>query len=145
MGAVLTAGPGTGVVVDAAPAEEERPRGRLLVVVAFMLAVLAPVAVFGSVADRQLVHIDGAMNLHVAERLAHHGQYARMYDFVPSGGAETAPAWLRYHPSEVQTNGPFIAVAATAIWFLGTSQLALQLANLVFLAALAAVLWLLLR
>jgi hypothetical protein len=96
-------------------------------------AVAAPSALFGWRAMRAPISFDGGMNLQVAERLANGQGYTRFYGEV-----------LTY-PHEVQTNGPYMYVAALAIRLFGGSQFGYQLANLVFVAAFAAVVYLLLR
>ena len=79
------------------------------------LAAIVPMLLFGWVGVRQPVHIDGAMNLQVAHELAFRGDYARSYEFVPLKAPQgTESAWHREHPAEVQTNGPYILVAAVA-------------------------------
>lgn len=94
-----------------------------------LLAVAIPLVFFGWVALNEPLSFDGGMNLQVARRLATHGEYARFYDE------------LRFFPHEVQSNGPFLFVAAIWTGVLGTTQLGLQLANLVFVAAIAFVIW----
>ena len=110
------------------------------------LAAILPLLLFGWVAVRQPVHIDGAMNLQVAHELAYRGDYARFYEFVPLAAPPgTESDWFRKHPAEVQTNGPYIAVAALGLRLFGTSPFGLQFANLVFVAVAAVAIWALLR
>lgn len=94
-----------------------------------LLAVAIPLVLFGWVALRQPLTFDGGMNLQVARRMATDWEYARYYDE------------LRFFPHEVQTNGPFIFVAALWTLLLGTGQLGLQAANLAFVAGMALVIW----
>jgi hypothetical protein len=73
------------------------------------------------------------MNLQVATRLTDGEGYTRRYGDVEA------------FPHEVQTNGPYIYVAALAIAVLGPGQLGYQAANLLFVGAVAATVVLLLR
>ncbi len=98
-----------------------------------VLAASLPVLLFGWVALREPLTFDGGMNLQVAQHLFDHGEYARFYDE------------LRLFPHEVQTNGPFIFLAAVVIGLLGESQIGLQLTNLLFVGGAAFVIWRLFR
>jgi hypothetical protein len=124
--------------------------------IGLLLSVALPVTVFGWVALRQPLHGDGALNLQVSSYLVEHGEYARQYDYargtqdaipVPRWEccADERPPWVRPHPYEVQTNGPFIAVAALGILVFGDNSVGYQFASLAFTALFAAVLWALLR
>lgn len=114
--------------------------------VSLVVAVAVPVVVFGWVGMRQPLHLDGAMNVQVAERLAEHGEYARQYDFIPKTpvAPESVP-WVRDHPSEVQTNGPYVFTAAAGLLVLGENQFTHQFANLAFIGLFGAVVWWLLK
>jgi hypothetical protein len=87
-----------------------------------LVAVGVPLALFVHAALGTVITFDGAMNLQVAQNLA------------------TGDGWIRQYgpptpfPSEVQTSGAFLVVAAGAILALGSTQLAFQAANLVFIA-----------
>lgn len=98
--------------------------GRWLGRVVLLVAVGVPLGLFVIAALGTVVTFDGAMNLQVAQNLA------------------TGDGWIRQYgqptpfPSEVQTSGAFIVVAAGAIFAFGTTQLGLQAANLLFIALL---------
>jgi len=117
--------------------EEVQPatgdRSRRLVSALVACSVLVPLALFTWRALHAPINFDGGMNLQVAESIVRGDGYARFYDEV------------RLFPHEVQTNGPFIYLAVLAIELLGTTQLAYQLANLVFVAGLLAVVAFVLR
>ncbi len=98
-----------------------------------VLAVLIPLVLFVPRALGSPINFDGGMNLQVAERLAHGQGYTRFYNE------------LRIFPHEVQTNGPFIYLAAAGIKVFGANQFAFQFANLVFIAAFSVVVYALLR
>lgn len=89
--------------------------------------MLIPTAIFTWVALRTPVNFDGAMNLQLAQYLAHNGSYSRFYHVLVE------------FPPEVKTNGPFIFLAAASIAAVGDNQLGVQLANLLFVAGTAAV------
>jgi hypothetical protein len=97
------------------------------------LAVLIPLVLFVPRALGSPINFDGGMNLQVAERLADGQGYTRFYNE------------LRIFPHEVQTNGPFIYLAAAAIKVFGPNQFAFQFANLVFIAAFSVVIYAMLR
>jgi hypothetical protein len=133
-------------LVDVAPAapREATPRAQAISVMPrarvpraaalpFAVAVLAPVALFTWRAMRAPINFDGGMNLQVAERLAQGDGYTRFYDE------------LLTFPHEVQTNGPFMYAAASSIKVFGANQLGYQFTNLIFIAALAGVVFYLLR
>jgi hypothetical protein len=115
------------------PAATSGPLGRLLWALPLVVAVAVPLVLFTIRALHAPLNFDGGMNMQVAERLADGHGYTRFYDE------------LQIYPHEVQTNGPFIYVAAIALKVLGVNQLALQFANLTFVAAFAAVVFFLLR
>lgn len=96
-----------------------------------ILGVLLPLFLSVRHAVQMPPTFDGAMNLQVAVNLAEGEGYVRQY------GEERA------FPTEVETAGPFLALAVAAIWLFGVSPIALQLPNLVFvLLLLATVSWL---
>ncbi|GAB7004483.1 hypothetical protein JCM18899A_19560 [Nocardioides sp. AN3] len=99
----------------------DRPVPRVLAV----LGVLVPLVVITWYAARSAVVFDGAMNLQVARNVADGAGYRWDY-----GTRELFPA-------AIQTSGLYIFVAAAFIKVLGTSNLALQAANLLFLAVLS--------
>jgi hypothetical protein len=90
-------------------------------------AVLVPLALFTWRALHAPINFDGGMNLQVAQRLAGGEGYTRFYDE------------LLTFPHEVQTNGPYMYLAALAIRVFGPGQFAYQFANLAFIAGLSAV------
>lgn len=109
--------------------------------VSFVIAIGLPLIIFSSVGMQKIIKFDGAMNLQVAQNLVEHGAYSRFYELNPPG--IVAPSeWERQHPQEVQTNGPYIFVAALAIAVFGDNQLGYQAANLIFIVALSALIWL---
>lgn len=109
------------------------------------VAIVLAVGVFGWVAARKPLHFDGAMNLQVARFLAEDGDYARQYDYERVKDPASSPPWIRAHPYEVQTNGPFVFTAAVGLLVLGDGPLGLQSASLAFVALAAAAIWGLLR
>ena len=115
------------------PAATSGPMGRVLWALPLVVAVAVPLVLFTIRAMHAPLNFDGGMNMQVAERLADGHGYTRFYDE------------LQIYPHEVQTNGPFIYVAAVAIKVLGVNQLGLQFANLAFIAGFATVVFLLLR
>ena len=93
------------------------------------VAVLVPTVLFGWRAMHAPINFDGGMNLQVAERLARGDGYTRFYD------------QQLVFPHEVQTNGPFIYLAALAIKVFGENQFA----NILCIAVLAVIVFALLR
>lgn len=91
-----------------------------------IVGVLAPVVFAGWYASSHPLSFDGAMNLQVAQSLATDGQFQRDY-----GGPELFPV-------EIQTSSYFVFLAAASLGALGTSNFTLQLANIIFVAVLAA-------
>jgi hypothetical protein len=108
------------------PPDDRRPAGRGAAAV-LAVAVLVPLALFTWRALHAPINFDGGMNLQVAQRLAGGQGYTRFYDE------------LLTFPHEVQTNGPYMYLAALAIKVFGPGQLAYQFANLVFIAGFSAV------
>ena len=102
----------------AEPAVSHRAAATLLGV-----AVSVPVVLFAWRAMHAPINFDGGMNLQVARRLAEGDGYTRFYGEL----------WV--FPREVQTNGPYMYLAALAIKVFGAGQFAYQFANLVFIAA----------
>ncbi|HSJ19743.1 MAG TPA: hypothetical protein VK964_04125 [Nocardioidaceae bacterium] len=88
-----------------------------------LLAVLIPLALLTWRAMHAPINFDGGMNLQVARRLANGEGYTRFYEE------------LSVFPHEVQTNGPYIYLAAAGIKLFGANQFAYQFSNLVFVAA----------
>ena len=115
------------------PDDRPAPRARPKTAAVLAVAVLVPLLLFGVRALRAPVGFDGAMNLQVAERLAAGDGYTRHYGDVDQ------------FPHEVQTNGPFLTVAALGIAALGHGQLGYDFANLAFVAGFALAVALLLR
>ena len=111
----------------------DEARSRRLVVALVACSILVPLALFTWRALHAPINFDGGMNLQVAESIVRGDGYSRFYDEE------------LLFPHEVQTNGPFMYVAVLAIEVLGTTQLAYQLANLVFVAGLLAVVAFVLR
>ena len=70
----------------------------------------------------QPVSYDGAMNLQVAEHLASGGGYARPYHGI------------RPFPHEIQTNAPYVLLAALVFALGGVGLFTAQLPNLIYLA-----------
>lgn len=109
-------------------------------------AVLVSGVAFLVVAMKNPVGFDGAMNLQVAQNLAEHGKYARTYDFANGGTPVVAyKDGYRYFPREVETNGVFTFVATVGFLLFGENQFSYQFSNLVFIVALAVVIWWLFR
>jgi hypothetical protein len=108
-------------------------RARALATALVVCTVLVPLALFTWRALHAPINFDGGMNLQVAESIARGDGYTRFYDEV------------RLFPHEVQTNGPYMYLAVLSIELLGTTQLAYQLANLVFVAGFLAVVAFVLR
>lgn len=125
----IEAEPGVGDATqpDAGAAEPLHARARGKATVLLAVAVLIPLALFTWRAMHAPVNFDGAMNLQVARRLADGDGYTRFYDE------------LRVFPHEVQTNGPYVYVAAVGITLFGANQFAYQFSNLVYLAAFAGI------
>jgi hypothetical protein len=96
-------------------------------------AIVVPLALFTWRALHAPINFDGGMNLQVAEHLAKGQGYVRFYDRP-----------LQF-PQEVQTNGPYMWLAAGVIGVLGPGQLAYQLPNLLFVAGFLAVVSFMLR
>jgi hypothetical protein len=122
--------------------DDTKPRGgpaasgplkRVLWALPLVVAVAVPLVLFTIRALQSPLNFDGGMNMQVAQRLAGGDGYTRFYDEV------------QVFPHQVQTNGPFIYVAAAAIKVFGSNQFAFQFANLAFVAAFAAVVFLMLR
>jgi hypothetical protein len=116
-----------------AVATTSRSPARRTAVIAFAIALLVPLALFAWEAVHSPINFDGGMNLQVAQRLAHGDGYSRYYDE------------LQTFPHDVQTNGPFLYVAALGITLFGENQFGYQFSNLVYIAGLAAVIFVLLR
>ena len=110
-----------------------RRRARLLATALIACSVLVPLALFTWRALHAPINFDGGMNLQVAESIVRGDGYSRFYDEE------------LLFPHEVQTNGPFMYVAVLAIEVLGSTQLAYQFTNLVFLAGFLAVVAFVLR
>jgi hypothetical protein len=115
------------------PAAASTPLHRVLRALPLVTALALPLVLFTIRALQSPLNFDGGMNMQVAQRLAHGEGYTRFYDT------------LQVFPHEVQTNGPFIYVAAAAIKVFGSNQFAFQSANLAFIVAFAAVIYLMLR
>lgn len=98
-----------------------------------LVAVGVPLALFLNAALGTVVSFDGAMNLQVAQNLATGDGWVRQY------GVSTA------FPTEVQTSGAFLGIAAGFLFVFGTTQFALQATNLVFIGLLLATIVHLLR
>jgi hypothetical protein len=111
----------------------DEARSRRLAAALVACSVLVPLALFTWRALHAPINFDGGMNLQVAESIVRGDGYSRFYDEE------------LLFPHEVQTNGPFMYLAVLAIEVLGTTQLAYQLANLVFVAGLLAVVAFVLR
>lgn len=111
----------------------ERTRATTVAAAPVVAAALAPVLLFGWRALHAPINFDGAMNLQVAARLAVGDGYTRAFGDVEA------------FPHEVQTNGPFIYVAALLVRVLGTGLPGLQAANLLFVGVCAALVAVLLR
>jgi hypothetical protein len=75
------------------------------------------------------VSFDGGINLQVAQNLAEGAGYARNYH------------GLRYFPSEVESNVPFVLPAAAIFALFGVSLLTAQLTNIAYLVLFAAALF----
>jgi Dolichyl-phosphate-mannose-protein mannosyltransferase len=112
---------------------DRRVPARTTTVLLLAVAVLVPTVLFGWRAMHAPINFDGGMNLQVAEHLARGDGYTRFYD------------QRLVFPHEVQTNGPFIYLAALAIKVFGENQFAYQFANILCIAALAAIVFALLR
>jgi hypothetical protein len=109
----------------APPTTTPTRRARLVPRLGALLAlagVLIPLLLFVRLAMNTTVNFDGGMNLQVAQNLAEGDGYARDYEVHEE------------FPSEVQTGGAFLAVAAGAIRVLGGTQLAYQFASIAFVA-----------
>ncbi len=105
--------------------------GRLIVLAA-LLAVVVQIGIcfvhFAMVAPPSF---DGAMNLNVAISFLQGKGYGFFYD--------------SFFPFPAQTDGPFILPAAFALWLGGITPFTTQLVNLLYLVALAAAVYVLLR
>jgi len=112
---------------------DRRVPARTTTVLLLAVAVLVPTVLFGWRAMHAPINFDGGMNLQVAERLARGDGYTRFYD------------QQLVFPHEVQTNGPFIYLAALAIKVFGENQFAYQFANILCIAVLAVIVFALLR
>lgn len=86
-----------------------------------VLGILVPMAFLVWYAARSTVTFDGAMNLQVARNVANGSGYRWDY------------AARELFPAAIQTSGPYIFVAAAFIKVFGSTNLAFQAANLVFL------------
>ncbi|GAA1963149.1 hypothetical protein GCM10009798_23780 [Nocardioides panacihumi] len=98
---------------------------RLALRVLAVLGVVVPVVLTAWYASGLTVVFDGAMNLQVAQNVADGDGYRWDY------------AARELFPAAIQTSGPYIFLAAAFIKVLGTSELSLQAANLVFVLILA--------
>lgn len=126
----------TGLATGQQPTVEREDRSRVvtaLVGAALVAAVLVPLVLFTVRALNAPVNFDGGMNLQVAQSLANGDGYVRFYD---------EPL---HFPHEVQTNGPFLYVAAAAITLFGENQFAYQFASLAFIGGLLVAVSVLLR
>ncbi len=128
----VTLGGGTQPSGDAS-ADGRRVLARRLLVMLMVGAVLVPLALFTWRALHAPVNFDGGMNLQVAQRLAGGEGYTRFYHE------------LRTFPHEVQTNGPYMYLAALGIEVFGPGQFSYQFGNLVFVGGFLAVVSLMLR
>ncbi|CAN5425518.1 hypothetical protein BH09PAT4_BH09PAT4_03090 [soil metagenome] len=115
-------------------------------ILSFAFAILVSGSAFLVIAMKNPIGFDGAMNLQVAQNLAQHGKYARTYDFANGGTPVVAyEEGYRYFPREVETNGAFTFVATVGFLLFGENQFSYQFSNLIFIVALAAVIWWLFR
>jgi hypothetical protein len=87
------------------------------------LLAVALVIVIGLQAGQRIVSYDGAMNLQVAQNLVDGEGYTRSYHGV------------RPFPHEIQTNAPYIVLAAAVFAVGGVGLFTAQLANLLYLVA----------
>lgn len=88
------------------------------------LGVALPLVVLTLMLSQRPLSFDGAMNMQVAQSLAHDGLFSRYY-----GGDKV-------FPSEIQTSSYFLLIAAGAIRIFGSSALSLQASNIIFAAIL---------
>lgn len=86
-----------------------------------------------SIAATQGLTFDGAMNLRAAEELFRSGRYGSYYD------------GFRFFPPEIQTGLPVQIPAGFFVHLLGKSPFAQNLANLLYLAGAAAMVFALIR
>jgi len=93
---------------------------------AALVGVTVPIVICTLIATKIIPSFDGAMNLQVAASLADGGGFTRSY----SGGVP--------FPSEIQTSGLFIYLEAAMIRLFGASTFVFEIANLAFVALLAA-------
>lgn len=108
------------------------------------VAVMVPTVFFSYIALKTPVAFDGAMNLQVAQNLSRNGEYSRNYVYVKSTSEEISTN-TRHFPSEVETNGPYILVAAGSLRLFGENQVGYQFTNVLFILLLASVVWWVLR
>jgi hypothetical protein len=94
-------------------------------ILGFALTLLAIVLLIGIalLAGQRIVSYDGAMNLQVAQNLVEGEGYTRPYHGV------------RPFPHEIQTNAPYVLLAAGVIAVGGVNLLTAQLPNLLYLLA----------
>lgn len=103
---------------ETAPPAARRPTAATVLTV---LGVLVPFAIMTWMAVVSAPTFDGGMNLQVAQNLANGTGYARDY-----GG-------LHFYPSEVQTSGVYLYLAALLIKIFGAHTFVFQLPNLLFI------------
>lgn len=99
------------------------------------LGVLLPLALLVKGAMFRVPSFDGAMNLQVAQNLSHGLGFTRQYIYG-GGGIVNHAAGTTLFPSEIQTSGAYIFLAAGLIKIFGASTFVFELPNLIFLALL---------
>lgn len=113
--------------------EARRASVKAAVIAAALALAAYQFAALASIAATQAVTFDGAMNLRAAEELFRSGRYGSYY-----GG-------FRFFPPEIQTGLPVQIPAGFFVHVLGKSPFAQNLANLLYLAGAAAVVFALIR
>ncbi len=119
-------GPSEGPVVDVGAGTVQGRAGRRIpwMRIGWILGVLLPLAVMVRFAMIGAPTFDGAMNLQVANNLSHGLGFVRQY-----GGTT-------FFPTEVQTSGAYIFLAAGLIKIFGAKSFVYEVPNLIFVALL---------
>jgi hypothetical protein len=100
--------------------------------IAAWLGVILPLLLLIKQAWVSAPGFDGAMNLQVAQNLAHGLGFSRQY-ITGQGGIVDYSKGITLFPHEIQTSGAYIFLAAGLIKIFGSSTIVYQLPSLIFL------------
>jgi hypothetical protein len=121
-----------------APGDKQPPMHRAIpwLRIAAWLGVLIPLALLIKQAIVSPPGFDGAMNLQVAQNLGHGLGFSRQYVVTGGSGVVNHAAGTTLFPSEIQTSGAYVFLAAGLIKIFGASTFVFELPNLIFLVLL---------